>query len=172
MASLKTEVDKIDVGKLKTCWLSKLSNIVHNDVVKKTVYGKWINKVINIDTIRFVLKSKYTADKSDLEKKIPDSIGFAKETDYNAKITDKEAKIPSISGLATTSALTAVENKIPSLNASVKKADYYTKTSDIKKRFTDHNLDKHITTQEFNNLEAFYCKISTSKFSNKDRMWY
>ena len=152
--------------------LSKLSNIVNNDVVKKTVYGKWINKIINIGSIGFVLKSKYTADKSDLENKIPDSIGFAKETDYNAKITDKEAKIPSISGLATTSAVTAVENKIPSLNASVKKADYNTKTRDIKKRFTDHNLDKHITTQEFNNLEVFYCKISTNKFSNKDRMWY
>ena len=99
--------------------LSKLSNIVNNDVVKKTVYGKWINKIINIGSIGFVLTSKYTADKSDLENNIPDSIGFAKETDYNAKITDKEAKIPSISGLATTSAVTAVENKIPDVSSLV-----------------------------------------------------
>ena len=38
LASLKTEVDKIGVGKLKTVPvdLSKLSNVVKNDVVKKT----------------------------------------------------------------------------------------------------------------------------------------
>ena len=37
LASLKTEVDKIDVDKLKTVSvdLSKLSNVVNNDVVKK-----------------------------------------------------------------------------------------------------------------------------------------
>ena len=37
LASLKTEVDKIDVDKLKTVpvHLSKLSNGVNNDVVKK-----------------------------------------------------------------------------------------------------------------------------------------
>ena len=42
LASLKAEVDKIDVEKLKTVPvdLSKLSNAVNNDVVKKTVYNK------------------------------------------------------------------------------------------------------------------------------------
>ena len=37
-ASLKAEIDKIDVGKLKTVPvdLSKLSNVINNDVVKKT----------------------------------------------------------------------------------------------------------------------------------------
>ena len=39
--------------------------------------------------------------------------GINKKTDYNAKITEIKRKIPSISGLGTTSALTAVENKIP-----------------------------------------------------------
>ena len=40
LASLKTEVDKIDVHKLKTVPvdLAKLSNVVKNDVVKKTKY--------------------------------------------------------------------------------------------------------------------------------------
>ena len=38
LAALKTEVDKIDTGKLKTvpADLAKLSNVVKNDVVKKT----------------------------------------------------------------------------------------------------------------------------------------
>ena len=39
LAALKTEVDKIDVDKLKTVPvdLAKLSNVVNNDVVKKLI---------------------------------------------------------------------------------------------------------------------------------------
>ena len=84
--------------------LSKLSNVVKNDVVKKTVYGKLVAKVNSIDTSGFALKTKYDADKKELEKKIPDAIGLVKKTDYNAKITEIEGKIPSICGLVTTSA--------------------------------------------------------------------
>ena len=43
------------------------------------------------------------------------------KTYYNAKIIEIEKKIPSISGLATNSALTAVENKIPDVNSLVQK---------------------------------------------------
>ena len=41
LASLKIEVDEIDAGKLKTVPvdLAKLSNVVKNDVVKKTEYN-------------------------------------------------------------------------------------------------------------------------------------
>ena len=64
-------MDKIDVDKLKTVLidLSKLSNVVNNDVVTKTVYDKLLAKVNNIDTSGFALKTKYDTDKSDLEKK-------------------------------------------------------------------------------------------------------
>ena len=50
-ASLKTEVDKIDAGKLKTVPvdLAKLSNEVKNDVVKKTEYNSFKTKVDSID---------------------------------------------------------------------------------------------------------------------------
>ena len=39
LAALKTEVDKIDVDKLKTVPvdLAKLSNVVNNDIVKKLI---------------------------------------------------------------------------------------------------------------------------------------
>ena len=47
-----------------------------------------------------------------------------KETDFNAKVIETEGKVPSISGLATSSALTAVENKIPDVSSLVKKADF------------------------------------------------
>ena len=53
--------------------LSKLSNAVKNDVVKKTVYDKLVAKGNNIDTSGFILKTKYYADKKKLEKKIPNT---------------------------------------------------------------------------------------------------
>ena len=58
LASLKTEVDKIDVDKLKTVPvdLAKLSNVVKSDVVKKTEYDKLVSKVNGIDTTSFVKK--------------------------------------------------------------------------------------------------------------------
>ena len=48
LASLKAEVDKIDVEKLKAVPidLSKLSNVVNNEVVKKIVYDKLVAKII------------------------------------------------------------------------------------------------------------------------------
>ena len=71
LASLKTEVDKLDIDKLVPVPvdLSKLSDVVKNDVVKKAVYDQLVAKVNNIDTNDFVLKTKYQVDKSKLEKK-------------------------------------------------------------------------------------------------------
>ena len=46
--------------------LSKLSNVIKNDVVNKSVYHKLIAKVNNIETSDFVLKTKYDTDKSEL----------------------------------------------------------------------------------------------------------
>ena len=65
-----------------------------------------------------------------------------------------EGKIPSITGLATNSELTVVENKVPDVSSLVKKTDYNTKISDIEKKITDHNHDKYITTPEFNTKAA------------------
>ena len=152
LANLKTEVDKLDADKLKTVPvdLSKLSNVAKNEVVKKTVYDKLAAKVNNIDTSRFILKTKYDTDKLESEKKFFDTSNFVKNSNYNTKISE----IPSISGLDTTSALTAVENKIPSINNLVKKTDYNTKITEIEKKFTNHKHDKYITTPEFNKLTA------------------
>ena len=86
-----------------------------NDVVKKAVFDKLAEKVNNIDTNRFVLKTKNDTDKAELENANPDTSGLVKKTDYNAKITEIEDKITTITGFATTSALTAVEIKIPNL---------------------------------------------------------
>ena len=115
LASLKAKADKIDVDKLQTIPvdLSKLSNVVNNDVVKKTVYDKFVTIINKIDISGFVLKTKYDTDKSDLENKISEADKkIVKKTDYSTKIIEIESKIPGISGLAINSALIEVENKI------------------------------------------------------------
>ena len=126
LASLKTEVDKLDINKLTSVPidLAKLSNVVKNHVVKKTEYDKLVNKVNDIDTTNFVSRTKYEKNGSDfedkinkVEKKIPDVNDLVKKS----ALTAIENKIPDISGLATTSALTAVKNKIPNVTNVAKK---------------------------------------------------
>ena len=89
LANLKTEVDKLDIDKLVPipADLSKLSNVVKNDVLKKVDYNKLVVKVNNIDTSDFVLKTKHNTDKAELEKEFPNISGLVKKTDYNTKIT-------------------------------------------------------------------------------------
>ena len=93
LAASKSEVDKIDVDKLKTVPidLSKLSNVVKNDVVKKTDYNTKVTSIENqiagvtkntvdnladitklkaVDTSNFVLKTELTADVNTLDNKI------------------------------------------------------------------------------------------------------
>ena len=112
LSDLKSKVDKLDIDKLVSVPvdLSKLSDVVKNNVVKKDV--------------------------------------------YNAKIKNTDDKIRSITNLATTTALTTVENKV-TLNVSnlVKKTDTNTKLTETEnKSTTDHDYDIYITTQEFNKL--------------------
>ena len=77
LVSLKADVDKLDIDKLipVPANLSKLSNVVKNDVVKKTLYDKLITKVNKIDFRRFALETNCDTDKSNLGKKIPDTTG-------------------------------------------------------------------------------------------------
>ena len=146
LANLKTEVDKLDIDKLVPVPvdLSKLSDVVKNDVVKKTAYDKLVAKVNSIDTSAFVLKTKDDTDKSELENKIPDTSDLVEKTDYYTKITEIEGKIPDVSSLATKTALTTVENKIPSVSSLVKKTDYNTKITEIENKLNNHNHDKCI----------------------------
>ena len=71
LASLKTEVDKMDAGKLKTVPvdLAKLSNVVKNHVIKKSEYDKLVAKLNGVDNKNFVSRTKYKKDGSDFEEK-------------------------------------------------------------------------------------------------------
>ena len=86
-----------------------------------------------------------------------------KKTDWNTKTSEIESKIPSISGSATSSALTAVENKIPDVSSSVKKTNHDVKISEIEKKITDHDHEKYITTN--NKLMSHNRKINSNKTS-------
>ena len=126
LSNLKSIVDKLDVEKLVAVpvdlsKLSKLSNVVKNDVVKKDVYNAKIKTI---------------------EDKVLDITNVATKTTLNAKINEVKGKIPNITILASTIALTAVENKIPNVSNLVKKTDYNIKISKIEKKITDHDHDK------------------------------
>ena len=56
LASLKTEVDELDIAKLTAASndLAKLNNVAKNDAVKNTEYNKLVTKVDNIDTTGFL----------------------------------------------------------------------------------------------------------------------
>ena len=56
MANLNWDVDDLDIDKLKTVPvdLSKLNDVVKNEVVKKTIYDKLVNDIQNNVTIGFI----------------------------------------------------------------------------------------------------------------------
>ena len=147
LANLKTEVDELDNGKLVPVPtdLSKLSNVIKNDVFEKSAYDKFVTEVDNIDTNNFILKIKYDTDETKLENKISNVTDFIKKT----KLTELENKSPEINNLATKIALTTVENKIPDVNNLVKKTDYNTKVADIENKLNNYNHDKCIDTSDF-----------------------
>ena len=93
LAALKSEVDQIDVDKLKTAPvdLAKLTNAIENDLVKKTVYNTKVTSIENqiagltkntvdnladitklkaIDTNSLVTRTKFSADTNALDDKI------------------------------------------------------------------------------------------------------
>ena len=94
-------------------------------LLKKTVYDKLVAKLDNIDTSDFVLKTKYDTGKTELEKKVPDVADFAKQV----KLTELENKILDVSN---NTALTAAENKIPSVDNLVKKQTITLKLQKLK----------------------------------------
>ena len=130
LAGSKRILDNLDVDKLRiaSADLSKLSNVVDNNVVKKAVYHNLVTEVNAIDTktpttIGLVTKTQCDSDKQGLEKviekvvkKIPNSSGLVKKSGNNTKITAIENKIPSITNKVATATLnvkaTGIEKKI------------------------------------------------------------
>ena len=97
---MKSKVDKLDVDKLVPVPvdLSKLTDLVKNDVIKKDVYNA---------------KSK------DIEDEITDITNLVTNTFLNTDIYEVNNETPSIANLVTDASLNAkvnkVKNKIPNI---------------------------------------------------------
>ena len=102
LCNLKRKVVKLNVDKFSPVPvdLSKLSDVVKHDVLKKDVYNAQIKNI---------------------EDKIPDITILATNTPLNANISGVKDETPNIENLATTAALFAVENKVTNINNLVKK---------------------------------------------------
>ena len=74
-----------------------------------------------------------------------------------------------MTNLATKTALTTVENKIPNVSSLVKKTDYDPKNIQIENKLNNHNLNKYIDTQEFNKLapDVFNARIVKANLITK-----
>ena len=164
LAALKTEVDKTDVDKLNTTPidLDKLSNLVKNNVVKKSDYNAKvtniegeiaritkntidnladITKLKAIDTNSFVLKMKLASDVNTLEnkidtvdKKIPDISGLATKTSLNSYLQTSTFN----------SKVTEVENKIKAADIIGKSAN--TKANTIRSDLTAYAKKAEVAT--------------------------
>ena len=164
LEALKSEVDKIDINKLKTpsVDLAKLTNAVESDLVKKTDYNTKvtsietqiagltkntvdnladITKLKAIDTNSFVLKTKLASDVTTLEnkidtvdKKMPDISGLATETSLNAYLQTATFN----------SKVTEVENKIKATDIIAKSAN--TKANTIRSDLTGYAKKADVAT--------------------------
>ena len=166
LAALKTELDKIDVDKLKTAPidLAKLSNLVKNDVVKKTDYNAKVTsiegqiagitkntidnladitklKAVGTSTSNFVTRTKFSADTNALddkidgvEKKIPDINGLATKTSLNSYLQTSTFN----------SKVTEVENKIKAAGIIAKSAN--TKANTIRSDLTGYAKKTDVAT--------------------------
>ena len=155
LAALKIEIDKIYADKLKTTPtdLDRLSNVVKNDVVKKTDYNTKVtsieaqiagvtkNTVDNladitklkvIDTNSFVIRTKFSADTNALDHKID---GVEKKTDIIGLAT-KTSLNDYLQTVTFNSKVTEVENKIKDADIIAKSA--VPKANTIKSDLTDY----------------------------------
>ena len=160
LAALKTEVDKIDVDKLRTT-PAELSNVVKNDVLKKTDYNAKvtsiegqiagitkntidnladITKLKAVDTSKFVLKTKLASDVTALENKID---GVDKKTPDISRLAEKTSLNSYLQTTAFNSKVTEIESKIKDADIIAKSAN--TKANGIRSDLTSYTTITDVT---------------------------
>ena len=73
--------------------LSKLSDVVKNEVVKKVVYNAKIKDIKDKNKTPYITNLATIATLTAVENKIPNVSNLVKKTDYNTKVSDIENKI-------------------------------------------------------------------------------
>ena len=187
LAALKSEVDKIDVDKLKTtpADLAKLSNVVKNDVVKKTDYNTKVTSIENqiagvtkntVDNLADITKLKAVnttleTKKDSVDKKIPDVSGLATKSSltsylqtatFNCKVTEVENKIKATDIIAK-SAITKANTIKSDLTGYEKKADVATDITAIK---NDYVTNASLASQ-LNDLKSQHIATEVTAIDNK-----
>ena len=193
LAALKSEADKIDTDKLKTVPtdLSKLSNVVKNDVVKTTDYNTKVTSTENqiagvtentVDNLADITKHKavgtiiFTALENKIDtadKKIPDVNELATKSSlnaylqtatFNSKITEVENKIKSTDIIAK-SAITKTNTIKSDLTNYAKKPDVATDITAIK---NDYVTNASLTSQ-LNDLKSQHIATEVTAIDNKTK---
>ena len=201
LAALKTEIDKIDADKLKTTPidLDRLSNVVKNDVVKKTDYSTKvtsieaqiagltkntvdnladITKLKAIDTNSFVTRTKFSADTNALDDKI-DGV----EKKFISGLATKTSLNDYLQTVTFNSKVTEVESKIKDADIIAKSA--VTKANTIKSDLTDYakkadvamdittTKNDYVTnaslTSQFNDLKSQHIATEVTGIDNKTK---
>ena len=125
-----------------------------------------------VDTGNFVTRTKFSTDTNalddkidKLDKKIPDVTNFVKKKTYfNSKVTEAEGKIRNISGSATNSSLTVVENKIPDITSLITKTDFNAKLKTISDRVTYNKSKDILLDNELKKLKTVVDSTAKIKF--------
>ena len=161
LAALKSEVDKIDVDKVKTAPvdLAKLTNAIENDLVKKTVYN---NKVTSIETQIAGLNKNTVDNSADITKlKAIDTNSFVTRTNFSADTNALDDKIdgvkktnPDISGLATKTSLNSYlqtltfNSKVTEVENKIKDTDIIAKSENTKENTIRSDLTAYAKKAE------------------------
>ena len=169
LALLKTEVDKLDIPKLRTVPidLADLSKEVQEDFTKKTDFNSLKTKVDknepDNDNIESIVNKNDTATKTiinTLKTKVDgiDLTNYVLKSNYDTKIGNLELKIPDIKGLLQKS----------SFNSKVTELENETKTADNKPDISNLATKSGLTTVEnkipdVNGLVNRFCNRNNNK---------
>ena len=153
LSSLKSKVGKLDIGKLETTPvdLSKLSDVVKNDVVKKTEYSELVKKFNNIsttDTSNLVKKTDYNTKNIEIENKMNDhdDAKYVPTQEFNKLTADNFTARLIQANLAS-------KNDIANF---VNKTDFDSKLVRLNKRINS-NKTKHVLLE--NELNNYWKKL-------------
>ena len=167
LRNLKSKVDKLDEDNLVpvTVDLSKPSELLKNDVVKKDVYNAKIKNIEDkiTDITNLATNTSLTSEIKEVKNKIPSITNLAATAVLNAKINEVKNKIPNISNLLTTTALTAVENKISDHSKYITTPEFKKLTAkNFTPRLAQENLASKIDIADLAKKDRFYDKLKNS----------
>ena len=123
LSNLLSDVGKLDIDKFKKCTNGSINLKIR---VHKLDVDNLVTVPVDLSKIKDVVKNDvkkdvHNAKIKNIEDEIPDIANLATHVSLSTKINEVKRDITSITDLATTAALTNVENKIPNVGNLVKK---------------------------------------------------